>query len=566
MKHKQLHILSIAGASLITTAGLMAYFLHLLPHHLNADQPARTPIVSYGSPNTSDRPTLTPAARAAADAPGDKQPTVNVTPSTTPNTKPQIAVNAPKQAELRAQVTEEHTYYPLGLPNDPGYSNSWALQRADAPAAWSIATGTPSTVVAVIDTGFALNHEDLTNSWYQNPGETGQTQSGGRCWTGAPANKATNGCDDDNNGYVDDWRGWNFYLQDNNPMAGRTNPAGQAVAHGTETAGLAGATGNNSKGIATLSWGTKVMPLQVLSDDGPGYTSDVAAAIYYAVDNGASVISMSLGGFDYDPWLKDAVDYAAAHNIPVVAAAGNCGTGSEAGCASMPAGSMMYPALYDHVVAVGASDANNGRASFSSYGPRLDIMAPGSGSIVSPTWTAANDTSLYSGALYGTSYAAPQVASLVALIQSIRPATSIDDIRALLMATATRPAGMNGQFYTNQYGQGILNAGQALTVAQSLNSTTTAPTLLQAGGSTSEHSYRVGESLGSGCVATNSTFCTVRLRNNDSGNERYLPYQTATSNSTGWTWSTNIIGDSGWWDLQARQGERSSAAYSLFNK
>ena len=565
MKHKQLHILSLAGASLITTAGLMAYFLHLLPHHLGAEQPSRTPIVSYSGPNTSDRPTLTPTARAKADAPGDKQPTTN-TPPTTPATKPAITANAPKQTELRSKVAQEHTYYPLGLPNDPGYSNSWSLQRANAPAAWTIGTGTSSTVVAVIDTGFALNHEDLTNSWFRNSGETGTTQSGGRCWTGTPADKSTNNCDDDGNGYIDDWRGWNFYLQDNNPMAGRTNPTGQAVAHGTETAGLAGATGNNGKGITTLSWATKVMPLQVLSDDGPGYTSDVAAAIYYAADNGASVISMSLGGFDYDPWLQDAVAYATSRNIPVIAAAGNCGTGAEAGCESMPAGAMMYPALFDHVVAVGASDSSNTRASFSSYGPRLDIMAPGSGSLVSPTWTAANDTSLYSGALYGTSYAAPQVASLVALIQSIRPGTSIDDLRALLMATATRPSNMNGQFYTDQYGQGILNAGQALTIAQSLNTTAATPKLLQAGGSTSEHSYRVGEPLGSGCSSTSGSYCTVRLRNDSTGNERYLPYQSLTGNSTGWTWSTNMISGAGWWDVQARQGERASATYSLFNK
>ena len=564
MKHTQLPKIAFSGIAVVITAGLMAHFLQLLPARLQPNRPAGTPIISFSGPNTSDRPTLTAKGRAEADAPGPKLPTSSAV-AVASTTKPADTPNAPKQSDLRARVTTEHTYYPLVLPNDPGYSGSWALQRTNAPAGWAVTTGNSSTVVAVIDTGFALNHEDLTNSWYTNPRESGTTQAGDSCWTGTPANKASNNCDDDGNGYVDDWRGWNFYLQDNDPMAGRTNPNGQAVAHGTETAGLAGATGNNGKGIATINWATKVMPLQVLSDDGPGYTSDVAAAIYYAVDNGASVISMSLGGFDYDPWLSDAVAYAYSRNIPVVAAAGNCGTGSEAGCSSTAPGAMMYPALYDHVVAVGASDSANGRASFSSYGPRLDVMAPGSGTITSPTWTAANATSLYSGALYGTSYAAPQVASLVSLIKSIRPTSSVEDVRALLMATATRPTGMNGQFYTEPYGQGIINAGQALAVASNLNGTTATPSLLQAGGATSEHSYRVGESLGSGCTSTASTYCTVRLRS-ATGNERYLPYQQLSGSSTGWTWSTQMISSKGSWEVQAFQGDRVSTVYSLFNK
>lgn len=570
-KQTRLIFFSLAGVSLITAASLLAYFLQLQPQHLPpALSPQKQPVIAYHGTNNSDRPTMTPQDKQQADAPGPKVPTTQVPTSTAPApppSPPSLASNSPKQAAIRAATKQEYTYYPSSLtPNDPGYSSEWSLQHVNAPAAWNTTTGNGATVVAVIDTGFALDHEDLANVWYTNPGETGMTQPGDRCWTGTPENKATNNCDDDGDGYVDDWRGWNFSLGNNNPQAGLTDPNGAAVAHGTETAGLVGAAGNNGTGIATVDWNTKIMPLQVLSDDGPGYTSDVVAAIYYAVDHGASVISMSLGGSSYDPTLLDAVNYAYTHNVPIVAAAGNCGTGTESGCSGLPAGAMSYPALFDHVISVGATDINDQRASFSSYGPRLDIMAPGSGSLVSPTWTPTNGTSLYSGTLYGTSFSTPQVASLVALIKSIRPHSSVDDIRALLMATARKPTAMNGSIYTEQYGHGIIDAGAAIAVASSLNTTTATPSLLQAGGASSEHSYALDDTLGSGCATTSGTYCTVRIRDATTGEERYLPYLQAGSTSLGWTWPASILTSSGSWDITAEQGDAFSSAYTIMHK
>jgi subtilisin family serine protease len=424
----------------------------------------------------------------------------------------------------------------------------------NAPAAWNIATGNGQTVVAVIDTGFGLNHEDLRDNWLINGGESGMTQSGNPCWTGVTQNKTTNACDDDGNGYKDDWRGWNFSGGDNNPMTGRTNPTGVAVAHGTEVAGLVGASGNNATGITTLNWNTKIMPLQALSDDGPGFTSDVAAAIYYAVDNGADVVNLSLGGAIFDPALKAATDYAYNNGVVVVAASGNCGTGNESGCQGYPAGSISYPALNDHVIAVGATNVSDQRASFSSYGPALDVVAPGSGTIVSPTWTSTNNSTLYSGALYGTSYASPQVASLASLIKSIRPNSSVDDITALLSASATKLPVMNGAIYTNELGHGVINAGAALTAAQSLNATSATPQLLQAGGPISEHRFAGTDTLGSGCITSASSYCTVWLRNAYTGHERYLPYlATNQQGAAGWTWSGSIL-QAGEWQVRAVQG------------
>jgi subtilisin family serine protease len=528
----------------------------------------KTPVISFQNPGTDagSRPSMTEAAKKQADAPGKKQPTVQITPAATPIVAPQITDNAPKQTAIRQATDKEYTYYPLLTANDPAYASDWAVQKVNAPAAWDISTGNNQTVVAVIDTGFALNHEDLKNNWATNAAELGTTKLGDRCWTGSPANKSTNACDDDNNGYKDDWRGWNFYLEDNNPMAGRTNTSGAGVAHGTETSGLVGAAGNNGLGIATINWHTKIMPLQALSDDGPGYTSDIAAAVHYAVDNGANVINMSLGGSAFDAAMKEATDYAYLHNVVVVAAAGNCGTNTDVGCEGLATGGMMWPALNAHVISAGATTSSDQRASFSSYGPGLDVTAPGSGSIASPTWTPTNATSLYSGSLYGTSFASPQVASLASLIKSIRPNSSVDDITALLLGTATKLPAMNGQVYTNELGHGVINAGSALTVASSLNTTSATPKLLQAGGVTSEHQYNANDRLGSGCTVTVNSYCSVWLHNDQNDYDRYLPYQKApVPGSVGWTWSGAIL-PVGEWQIRAVQGDAVSYVYPIGSK
>lgn len=473
---------------------------------------------------------------------------------------------SPKQTQIKSTITKEYVYTALRLPNDPYAQSSWSLNTMSAPTAWDSATGN-GVIVAVIDTGFGLNHEDLTNQWFVNQGEMGQTQSGDRCWAGTPRDKSTNNCDDDNNGYVDDYKGWDFVSRDNYPQAGQTNPNGQGVSHGTEVSGLIGATGNNGLGSASLSWNTTIMPLQALSDNGSGYTSDVIAAIYYAVDMGAKVINMSLGGYGLDPAMQPAIDYAYQHNVVVVAAAGNCGTGLEAGCDVSKPGAMGYPALNNHVISVGATTSSDARASFSSYGPGLDVLAPGSGSIVSPLWQPGNQTSSYAGTLYGTSFASPYVASLVALVKSVRPDTSVDDITALVDGTARKVSGMSGVVFTNTYGHGLVNANAIIGTALSLNSSSSQPTLSQAGNATSEHTFAASSTLGSGCQGTAQTYCTVRILNTASGYDRYLPYTLLNgSGASGWSWPGSML-ISGEWQVRAIQGQYiSNTPYLLFSK
>lgn len=477
----------------------------------------------------------------------------------------QVDSKAPRQEEIRRKVIKEYPYRTMATPNDPLFNTGWSLQKIQAPAAWDISTGTNIPVVAVIDSGFALQHEDLSSRWHTNSGETGGTTSGDYCWTGASVSKQSNNCDDDQNGYVDDFRGWNFYSVTNDPQAGQTNPTGIGVSHGTSVAGLVGAAGNNSKGSAGVNWNASIMPLQALNDNGIGYTSDIVAAMYYAVDNGASVINLSLGGDSFDQSVKDAVIYAYEHDVVVVAAAGNCGTGNESGCENVIPGSMAYPAIEQHVISVGATTQIDQRASFSSYGSTLDIIAPGSGTLFAPRWSQTNQTSSYTTSISGTSFAAPQVTGLVSLIQSIRPHTSVEDITALLLATTSKPSTMNSLLYSEQFGHGIINAAQAMTVAQSLNQTdSTTPKLQQAGGSQSEHSFLTSEHLGSGCELTAQTYCTIRLEGDNPSFSRYLPYKLSNSSGqTGWSWNSNIL-TAGQWRLRAISGESISTKSYVF--
>ncbi|MFZ1258802.1 MAG: S8 family serine peptidase [Candidatus Saccharimonas sp.] len=348
-----------------------------------------------------------------------------------------------------------------------------------------------------------------------------------------------------------------------------------AVSHGTSTAGLAGAATNNGKGIASYNWNVKVMPLQALGDDGSGWTSQIVAAIYYAVDNGAHIINLSLGGDTKDTSLEAAVNYAYSHGVTIIAAAGNCGTGGESGCNPASPGAMSYPALYDHVIAVGATDATDTRASFSSFGPGLDILAPGAGGIVAPLIyrgqtpadpNSFNYSSAYSASLYGTSFAAPMVSSLASLVKATRPAATPDEITAILDGTAAKPASMTSTYYTPAYGHGLIDAGSVITVARSFNSTApTTPQLLQTGDNRSEHTFSSTATLSSGCKVPANTYCTVRVTDTH-GHDRYLPFALAsTAGSTGWQWPGSTL-QSGEWFVRAVQGDKSSSTYHLFSK
>lgn len=263
---------------------------------------------------------------------------------------------------------EPNFYYQAALtPNDSRYSQEWGLHNTgqsiagssgtsdadiDAPEAWEQTTGDPNVVVAIIDTGVDRNHPDLQSNMWTNAGESG----GG---------KETNGVDDDSNGKVDDWRGWDFVDGDNNPS--------DLYGHGTHVAGTVGASGNDGQGITGVAWDVSLMSLRVLDAEGSGSTSDVASAIAYAASKGADVINLSLGGPDFSLSVSNAI--SAASNSLVAAAAGNAGQNVDLG--TTPS----YPCNYElaNIVCVGATDYNDNLAGYSNYGAlKVDLAAPGS--------------------------------------------------------------------------------------------------------------------------------------------------------------------------------------------
>ena len=202
----------------------------------------------------------------------------------------------------RVAYAEPNFVLRADVPNDPFMTRLWGLDNLgqtvnwsagapdadiDAREAWSVSTGSPDVVVAVIDTGVELAHPDLAANIWVNQGED------------CPGCR-TNGSDDDGNGYVDDWRGWDFVNGDNNPT--------DDMGHGTHVSGTIAAVGNNGLGVAGVTWSTKVMPLKFLSAAGTGTVADAISAILYANANGAAILNSSWGGDEFSQALLDAIE------------------------------------------------------------------------------------------------------------------------------------------------------------------------------------------------------------------------------------------------------------------
>ena len=407
---------------------------------------------------------------SSANSKPDANTGANQTTQNTERTKSSVKLNPtpnhqskilPKSGEFK-----EVRYYLLDAPNDPYYSSDWAKDRVQSSLAWELTPNSSDVTVAVIDSGFNLNHEDLTNQWEINSNETGQTTLGDICWTGLSQDKSSNNCDDDNNGYSDDWRGYDFFNVDSNPDAGSTNPGGEGAGHGTMVAGVVSATTNNFKGSAGISK-AKVMPLQIFSDDGEAYTSDIVAAIEYATDNDADIINLSLGTNFNDPLLLAAIRYAKTNGTLIVAASGNCALNDEPICNDLAApGRMTYPALYDEVLSVGATTSTDARASFSSYGPALDLVAPGQSIGPVPSYNSNGSLTSYV-TTNGTSFSSPLTAGVAALLKSQYPQITPDQTAEFLNLSADKVPGMTNQDFTEQYGYGRINAHKATLFAKS---------------------------------------------------------------------------------------------------
>ena len=310
-------------------------------------------------------------------------------------------------------------------PNDPYYNSyQWYHKKIDAPSAWDITTGSSTIVVAVLDSGVDYNHSDLSSNMWINTDEI-----------------PDNGIDDDYNGYIDDYRGWDFVNADKDPI--------DDEGHGTFVAGVLGAVGNNNSLIAGTCWTVKIMPVKFLDETGQGLTSDAVSAIEYAVANGAKVINNSWGGPGSNS-LQQAIIAAGNAGRLVVSAAGNDGMNID----SMPT----YPAAYNfsNTIAVGASNKSDYLASWSNYGKsRVDLVAPGL-DMFSLGIGGGFETSGW-----GTSYAAPLVSGTAALIWAAKPGLSYSQVKNYILATVDKFSNLSSKCVTG----GRLNTGRALEMA-----------------------------------------------------------------------------------------------------
>lgn len=334
----------------------------------------------------------------------------------------------------------------MTTPNDPlFYNRQWSHFNngtfslspstddadIDTDLAWDITQGDPNLVVAILDSGLRLSHPEFS----------------GRIWVNS--DESANDTDSDSNGYVDDtYGGWDFANDDNDP----TDDHG----HGTNVAGIALASGNNSIGYAGMNWNSQIMACKILDDENSGFYSWMAEGIYYAVDNGANVINMSVGGNSASTLLEDAVNYAYTNNVALVVSNGNQNS------------VIQYPAKYPNAFAIGSTNPDDTRTapffwsdtSGSNFGPEIDFVAPGN-YMYGLSFASNTNYNSYWG---GTSQAAPLVTGLISLMLSVDPNLTVDQIRTILEQSSEDQVGDSEDTvgWDQYYGFGRINAFQAL--------------------------------------------------------------------------------------------------------
>ena len=346
---------------------------------------------------------------------------------------------------------ERFTGETMIIPNDTKFNRQWGFYNngtmtgigtvtndadVDLELAWNIQTGDPEMIIAVPDTGLRLIHPDIASRIWLNPTET------------------LNGIDDDGNGLIDDINGFDFVNNDFNP----TDDFG----HGTNIAGIIGAIANNNSLYSGVNWNSKIMPIKVLDNQNNGTYSNMANSIYYAVDKGAKIISMSVGGSSSSTLLANAVNYAAINNVILVA----CMMNFNNSVTYYPAG---FSTVYPNVIAVGSTNPDDKRSapffwsatSGSNFGQHLNVVAPGN-FIYSLDYLSNTNADTYWG---GTSQATPLVAGIASLLIAQNPSATPAQIRDILQNTADDQVGLPSediQGFDQYMGFGRVNAFAAL--------------------------------------------------------------------------------------------------------
>ena len=323
------------------------------------------------------------------------------------------------RSDVLQYVEPNFIFRAFDIPDDPSYGDLCGMEAINAPAAWDDHVGDSDFVIAIIDTGIDYNHQDLTGNMWTNSGEI-----------------PNNGQDDDGNGYVDDFYGFDFSAGNAEVMD--TN------GHGTHCGGTVGGVGDNGVGVAGVMWECSLAGVQFLSGSGGGTTADAISAVQYCTVMGFKVSNNSWGGGGFTQALYEAIANAGTQADHIfVAAAGNSGSFGAS-----------YPAAYDldNIISVAATQCNDSLASFSQYHPtEVDLAAPGVDILSS---TPGNNYSFYSG----TSMATPHVAGAVGLVYSVMEDASPAEVKALILDHVRPVAGLNGDCLTG----GVLDVDASL--------------------------------------------------------------------------------------------------------
>lgn len=475
-------------------------------------------------------------------------------------------------------LSEQSSY----VPNDPLYSQQWWIRQIEAHEAWGLwdidggaTPGSREVKVAIVDTGVEWTHPDLIHNIWQNLGEdangNGKTivYLDGR-WQLDPGD--LNGVDDDGNGYKDDLIGWDLANSDNDPMAVLDGPAPvSARMHGTHCAGIAGASADNSIGIAGTAFNISIVPVKTMTDNNEGgFLTYGYQGIQYAYKSGADIISLSWVSKTSSPSLQAVVEIAQKEGSILIAAAGN---GTEEGNELY---GKFYPASYPEVISVTALGPNDKWGKWANYHEDVDIAAPGE-SILSTVFSSAGTGDLQGyQSWWGTSMATPVVAGSVALLKSYMPGQTVqwytdqilnntDDIYAInddpeyagrlgrgrvnpykAIAQALKPRLTileNRITILNDDGDDVLNPGENVQLQVTLSN--------EPGWQDGKNIQAVLRSLTSGIVITDSVATFPDLSSGDSGtHSEKLQFYIVPEASTGESvlecriYSENLNGDS----------------------
>jgi subtilisin family serine protease len=321
-----------------------------------------------------------------------------------------------KELDVFEYIERKRIRYTSATPNDPKLNLQNYLTQINAYVAWDVSIGGSTVKIGIVDTGTDMDHPDLQSKMTEN------------------ASDPINGIDDDGDGYIDNYNGWDFVDQDGEPQI-------VSGSHGVHVAGIAAAATNNGEGVASIGYKTKFMPIR--AGDGSLITHGYEG-IVYAADMGCDIINCSWGGFDASALEQDVINYATYNkNALVVCAAGNQNKDQA-----------HYPAAYENAFAVAAVSSIDKKSNISNYGYWVDISAPGE-SIYSTVNNGGYNHNT------GTSMAAPMVSGAAALVKAVYPQLTAKQIIERLKQTGNDINGSN-PVYVNKIGKSRLNVGNAV--------------------------------------------------------------------------------------------------------